>query len=173
MKNTRSYMNPYLAGFLLGLVILFSFYLTGAGPGASGAYKRVLAKVEQVIVPAHVANAEASYFHQYTANGQNPLNNRLVFMAVGILAGGFISGRLNKRTGFQLERGPNTTNRTRIIGAVAGGALFGIGSGFARGCTSGAGLDALATLATSGFVTIGVMFGVGYMAAWFFRKLWI
>ena len=31
------YMNPYLAGFLLGLVLLLTIFVTGRGLGASGA----------------------------------------------------------------------------------------------------------------------------------------
>lgn len=36
------YMNPYLAGFLLGLVLLASIVITGRGLGASGAVKGVV-----------------------------------------------------------------------------------------------------------------------------------
>ena len=35
-------MNPYLAGFLLGMVLLASFFITGRGLGASGAAKSVV-----------------------------------------------------------------------------------------------------------------------------------
>jgi hypothetical protein len=31
----------------------------------------------------------------------------------------------------------------------------------------------MAVLATSGFVVVAMIFGVGYLVAWFFRKLWI
>ena len=34
----KPYMNPYLAGFLLGLVLLATIYITGRGLGASGAF---------------------------------------------------------------------------------------------------------------------------------------
>ena len=33
------YMNPYLAGTLLGLVLLMAMYLSGRGLGASGGIK--------------------------------------------------------------------------------------------------------------------------------------
>ena len=38
MKD-KPYMNPYFAGFLLGLVLLVTIYITGRGLGASGAIK--------------------------------------------------------------------------------------------------------------------------------------
>jgi uncharacterized protein len=34
MKQAKPYMNPYLAGFLLGLVLLATIYITGRGTGS-------------------------------------------------------------------------------------------------------------------------------------------
>ena len=64
-------------------------------------------------------------------------------------------------------------SKKRWIFAILGGALFGIGAQFARGCTSGAALSGMAVLSTAGFVTMMAIFGTGYAAAYFFRKLWI
>lgn len=171
-NKPKRYMNPYLAGVLLGLVILLSFYLTNEGLGASGAFKRGVATVENVIAPSHV-NSENSVFQHYVKNGKSPMKNRLVFMIIGVFVGGFISGAINNRLKLKLEHSPKITSKKRAIAAVIGGVLFGIGASFGRGCTSGAGLDAMATLATSGFIVVGMIFGVGYLVAWFFRKLWV
>ena len=38
MEETK-YMNPYLAGVLLGLLLIATIYITGRGLGASGAIK--------------------------------------------------------------------------------------------------------------------------------------
>ena len=171
-KSPKGYMNPYLAGVLLGLVITGSFFLTREGLGASGAFKRTVAAVENVIVPSHVAS-ENSAFEHYVQDGKNPLKNRLVFMVLGVFIGGFISGAINNRLKLKLEHSPKITSKKRAIFAIIGGALFGIGSAFGRGCTSGAGLDGMAVLATSGFIVVGAIFGSGYLFAWFFRKLWI
>jgi uncharacterized protein len=171
-KPPRKYMNPYLAGVLLGIVIILSFYFTREGLGASGAFKRGVAKVEQIIIPAHV-ESEKSAFHHYITDGKDPLKNRLVYMIIGVFLGGFISGAVNRRLKLKLEHSPKITSRKRAVAAIIGGALFGIGSAFGRGCTSGAGLDALSVMATSGFVVVGMIFGTGYVVAWFFRKLWV
>jgi hypothetical protein len=61
----------------------------------------------------------------------------------------------------------------RLSFALAGGLLFGLGSQFGRGCTSGAALSGMATLSAAGFVTMMAIFGTGYVIAYFFRKLWI
>ncbi len=172
MENTKKYMNPYLAGFILGLIILFSFWHTREGLGSSGAVKRAVAKIEQIVVPSHIENPN-SYFHKYVKNGKEPLKNRLVFMVIGLLLGGFISGIINNRLKLKLEHSPKLTSKKRIIAAVLGGVMFGIGASFARGCASGGGLSAMAVFATSGFVLVAVMFGTGYLFAWFFRKLWL
>ena len=37
-KELKEYMNPYWAGFGLGLVLLFAYLLVGRGLGASGAF---------------------------------------------------------------------------------------------------------------------------------------
>ena len=39
MKQGNNYMNPYFAGFLLGLLLLATIYITGRGLGSSGAVK--------------------------------------------------------------------------------------------------------------------------------------
>jgi len=51
--------------------------------------------------------------------------------------------------------------------------LFGIGSQFGRGCTSGAALSGSATFSFGGVVVMLVIFGAAYAFAWFFRKMWI
>ena len=172
MEAPKKYMNSYLAGVLLGLVIIASFYFTREGLGASGAFKRTAAAVEQIIVPKHLENPN-SYFHKYVENGENPMKNRLVFMIVGVFIGGFISGAINRRLKLKLEHSPKITKRKRAIAALIGGVLFGLGASFGRGCTSGAALSGMAVLSLAGFVTMISIFGSAYLFAWFFRKLWI
>ena len=64
MEGKRKYMNSYLAGVLLGLVIVASFFFTREGLGASGAFKRTAAKIEQVIIPDYINNPD-TYFNKY------------------------------------------------------------------------------------------------------------
>ncbi len=172
MEGTKKYMNSYLAGVLLGIVILFSFYLTREGLGASGAFKRVGAEIVNVVAPSHTHAAD-TYSSKYFKDGKNPLKNRLVFMILGVFIGGFISGAIAGRLKLKVEHSPKITSKKRLVAALIGGALFGIGASFGRGCTSGAGLDGMAVLATSGFVVVAAIFGSGYIFAWLFRKLWI
>jgi uncharacterized membrane protein YedE/YeeE len=169
--NTK-YMNPYLAGFFLGLVLLATIYITGRGLGASGAIKDTVAAIADGIAPKHT---EASpFFGTITGPGKdNPLKAWLIFEIVGVIIGGFISGLVSDRLKFVTEAGPKVKPKLRWISAAAGGALFGIGAEFARGCTSGAALSGMAVLSTAGFVTMMAIFGTGYAVAFFGRKLWI
>ena len=165
-------MNPYLAGVLLGLVLLGTIYITGRGLGASGAIKSgVIATVESV-APEHAENG--LYYSQQAAEREGgPLNNWLVFEVLGVIVGAFFSGVWANRVGLKFEKGPKATNWGRIIGARAGGALFGFGSQLARGCTSGSALSGMAVMSFGGIITMFAIFGSAYAFAYFFRKLWL
>jgi uncharacterized protein len=169
--NTK-YMNPYLAGFFLGLVLLATIFLTGRGLGASGAIKSIVVATVDAVAPSH---AELSSFYgSYVGAGkESPLKTWLVFEVVGVLIGGFISGLTMDRLEITTESGPRVRPHKRWIFALIGGGLFGIGAQYARGCTSGAALSGMAVLSTAGFVAMMAIFGAGYAVAYFARKLWI
>jgi hypothetical protein len=166
------YMNPYLAGFLLGLVLLLTIYITGRGLGASGALKSVVAATVSATAPEHAAQSE--FYRDFSStHGGGPLKQWLVFEVIGVLIGGFLSGVVSRRLTWTTEKGPRVTNALRIGMALLGGALFGAGAQFARGCTSGAALSGMAVLSAGGIITMMAIFGTGYAVAYFFRKLWI
>jgi len=165
-------MNPYLAGFFLGLVLLATIFITGRGLGASGAIKSIVVATVDGVAPSHAENS--SFYGTYVGPGKdNPLKSWLVFEVVGVLIGGFISGLVSDRLKIVTESGPKVNRNVRWLFASIGGALFGIGAQFARGCTSGAALSGMAVLSTAGFVTMMAIFGTGYAFAYFARKLWL
>jgi uncharacterized membrane protein YedE/YeeE len=168
----NNYMNPYLAGVLLGLLLVATIYITGRGLGASGVAKSATIAAVSVIAPEHTENTK--FYKEYNAehNG-NPLMNWLVFEVIGVIIGAFISGLISNRLDLKLEMGPNTRIKFRIIGALIGGLLWGIGSQLGRGCTSGAALSGMAVMSTGGIFTMMAIFAGAYMFAYFFRKLWI
>lgn len=171
MKAT-SYMNPYVAGVLLGLVLLATVYITGRGLGASGAVKSVVATSVKAVAPTHYQSA--AVYRDYAAeHPDGPMKSWLVFEVLGVLIGAFISGLLSNRIGLKLEKGPRVTNKTRILTAILGGLLFGFGSQLGRGCTSGSALSGMAVMSLGGIVTMMAIFGGAYALAWFFRRLWL
>jgi uncharacterized membrane protein YedE/YeeE len=165
------YLNPYLAGFLLGLLLLVTIFLTGRGLGASGAYRSVLATGMLSAAPARAA-ANDFYVHAAT-EGASPLKSWLVFEISGVLLGAFLSGVVSDRVRLFTERPPHVTVRRRLVAALLGGALFGVGAQFARGCTSGAALSGMAVMSLGGIVTMLAIFGSAYGTAYFVRRLWL
>lgn len=170
-KKGNKYMNPYIAGVLLGLVLLASFYLTGRGLGASGAMRSVVVSTVGSVSPDYAENS--GYFSKYFGEGKSPMKSWLVLEVFGVLIGGLISGAVSGRLKFKLEKSPKITSRRRIWLAILGGALFGLGSQLGRGCTSGAALTGMANLSLAGYVTMMAIFGTAFALAYFFRKNWI
>jgi len=165
-------MNPYLAGFLLGLVLLATIFVTGRGLGASGAAKSVVVALVGEAAPEHAA-ANPFYARLLAPGHEPPMKSWLVFEVAGVLIGAFVSGLSADRLRFVTERGPRVGVRARLLFAAAGGALFGAGAQLARGCTSGAALSGMAVLSVAGFVTMLAIFGTGFAFAWFTRRLWL
>jgi hypothetical protein len=167
----KRYMNPYLAGVLLGLVLLSAMVISGRGLGASGGIKYCVVSIVGAVNPSHIENSVS--YSKYFEGGKKPITNWLTLEIFGIVAGGFISGALSGRLKLKVERSPKITVARRLIFAFLGGVLFVYGGQLARGCTSGAALSGMAVLSTAGFVTMIAIFGSAYMFAWFFRKNWI
>jgi hypothetical protein len=167
----KPYMNPYIAGTMLGIVLLFAMFLSGRGLGASGGIKYCVVSVVGAISPPHAE--ESVYYSKYFEGGEKPLKNWLTIEIFGVLIGGFLSGALSKRLKFKIEKSPNISNARRLLFAFLGGVFFVYGAQLARGCTSGAALSGMAVLSVAGFVTMIAIFGSAYIFAWFFRKNWI
>jgi uncharacterized membrane protein YedE/YeeE len=161
------YMNPYLAGIWLGLTLLVSFLILGAGLGASSGLARIAACTELCIAKAHTLSSE--YFGQW---GQKPMQYYLVFMLAGTFIGGMCSALLADRMKLQIERGRRSSIRVRSTFALVGGVLVGFASRLAQGCTSGQALSGTALLLTGSFVFLICIFVGGYATARFFRRQW-
>ena len=64
--NETKYMNSYLAGVLLGLLLLATIYITGRGLGASGAIKSLAIATVESVAPEHTENA--TFYKEYSAS---------------------------------------------------------------------------------------------------------
>lgn len=169
-RPEKSYINPYLAGALLGLVLFGAFFFTGNGLGASGGLNRILVFFEDLIAPEHVDRTP--YLLAMAGGDTNPLDSWVVFVAIGVLFGGFISGWRNGRLKLETNKGPNISNRQRWLMAFIGGAFMGFGARFARGCTSGQALSGGAVLSAGSWAFMFAVFGGAYAVAYFVRKAW-
>lgn len=171
MSNPKPYWNPYLAGVLLGLVLLATFLIAGQGLGASAFPKRTIALAADAVAPEWTANN--AQLGPYVADGANPLRNWLVIEAIAVVLGGFLGAVLGGRFKPAVERGPNIGVRGRLALAFGGGAIMGFAAALARGCTSGQALSGGATLATGSWVFMLMFFGGAYAFAYVVRRQWI
>ncbi len=174
-KNPTSktrYINPYLGGVLLGLVLIAANFISGRGLGASGAAKSTIVAAVETVAPQHAENT--TYFKEYTdSHPKGAMKSWLVFQTMGVIVGAFLSGVVFNRLKLKVEHSPKITSRRRIIFAVMGGILFGFGSQLGRGCTSGSALSGMTVLSLGGFISMAAIFGTAFALAYFLRKNWI
>lgn len=171
MTTPKPYMNPYLAGLGLGLVLLAAFVVMGRGLGASGALSSVLTAGVNSAAPLH-AQSNNFYREYLSAPNGNPLNDWLVYEILGVLIGGFISGALSGRIKRSVDKGTRITISGRMVYALFGGILMGLGSKIARGCTSGQALTGGALMSVGSWVFMIVVFITAYAVAFLFKKQW-
>jgi uncharacterized protein len=166
------YLNPYVGGVLLGIVLLAANFVSGRGLGASGAIKSAIVTTMTAVAPS--SEQTSGFVKEYTeAHPGNPMKTWLVFEMLGVLVGGFLSGAFAGRLKFKVEHSPKITSKRRLIFAGAGGLLFGFGAELGRGCTSGSALSGMAVLSLGGFISMMAIFGTAYALAYFVRKNWI
>jgi uncharacterized membrane protein YedE/YeeE len=169
-RETKEYVNPYLGGTLLGLVLFSAYYFTGAGLGASGAISRIQTFLLDIFASSHVD--KVAYFAHYGGGSMIALDSAAVLMLLGTFLGGLISGYFTGRLKFETRKGPKISNIMRWVMAFSGGAIMGFGARLARGCTSGQALSGGAVLSVGSWVFMFSIFIGGYAVAWFVRKLW-
>jgi len=168
--EARPYTNPYLAGALLGVVLFGAFALTHSGLGASGAVSRIQVAATAAVAQSHVDHV--GYFAAIGAGGRHALDHSSVMMLLGTFAGGLVSAYRHHRLKLEVCKGPQVSTRTRLVLALAGGALMGYGARFARGCTSGQALSGGAVLSAGSWTFMIAVFLGAYALAYSVRRLW-
>jgi uncharacterized membrane protein YedE/YeeE len=169
-RAARPFWNPYVVGFLLGLVLLATYLVTGRGLGATGAFSSVAAWLAGFAGAEHVAGNPV---HARYLNDGAPLVSWTLFLLIGAFAGAWISGLQGGRIKAAIERGPRVTNSQRMMLAVAGGFLAAYGAKIAKGCTSGQALTGGSILNVGSLVFMLAVFASAYALAYFLRKEWI
>jgi uncharacterized membrane protein YedE/YeeE len=165
-----AYMNPYLAGFGIGLVLLATFVIMGRGLGASGAFSAFLVWALSFFAPDYVTSnaVHAGYW-----NEGRPLMAFLVFLTVGSFTGAAVSGWLAGRTALVTEHGPRISVQGRLALAFVGGAIMAVGAKLASGCTSGQALTGGAALNVGSWTFMIAVFIGGYAVAPLLRRQWV
>src|SRR5512140_155628 len=166
----RPFWNPYVAGVVLGLVLLASFLVMGFGLGSSGAVTRFAVFAAHLVAPKTIETN--AYFSQYYGPGKNILEDWLVFEVLGVFLGGVLGAYSAGRLRIGIEKGPRATTALRFVLAVVGGVLMGFAARLARGCTSGQALTGGAALSLGSWVFMMAVFTGGYLVAPLVRREW-
>ena len=161
-SESTKYMNPLVAGLMLGVVLLSTFVITGHGLGATGFTTRLTAWLGMYVAP--VATSANDYLGGMVEDG-SPLSAWITWQVVGVAIGALFSAFLAKRIHFQLEGKKYLGGAKRPFTALVGGLLAGFGARVAAGCTSGLGLSGAAVLSLAGFTFLGTFFAVGLLAS--------
>jgi uncharacterized protein len=171
-RAPRPYIDPYLSGIGIGVVLLAAYVVVGQGLGASGAFASVVASGTAVVEGTPRAAASPAMAPYLPHGIASPLQDWLVFELVGVMLGGFTSAWVAGRLRRDVERGAALGVGQRMTAAVSGGVLMGIGAKFARGCTSGQALSGGALLSVGSWIFIASCFAAGYVLAPAARRLW-
>ncbi len=169
MKDER-FWNPYLSGFLLGLVLLLTFYIFGRGLGASGFFDRLAAAILYPFSPDAISSHP--YWHKYFYHGRFPLDNFLIYLVIGVFMGGLIASLIAGDFKVRTQYGPRFSKGKRLIWAFIGGIILAIATRFSRGCTSGQALTGGAELVVGSWIFAFSFFFAGPITAVIIKKMW-
>jgi hypothetical protein len=164
------FLNPYLAGFMLGLVLLATYVVTGRGLGATAGFAAVATWLAGL---AGLEHLQGNVVHMKYWNDGAPLLNWTLFLLLGALIGAAISGWQARRFSLTVERGPHISDGRRLLLAFAGGVIAAYGAKLAKGCTSGQALTGASVLNVSGLVFMGAVFASAFVVAQLVRKEWL
>ncbi len=160
--------SPYVAGILLGIVIILAVVLTNNLLGASGAFENLAGLIGKAVAPQVFSNV---YFNYIMPSGIT----WAVILMVGIFLGGMLGAATSKTLKWgkkdaansdkQWKRvfGPQTWKRW-VLGFL-GAIILEYGAGIAGGCTSGLLISGGSLLVPAAFLFMGGMFASGILTA--------
>jgi uncharacterized protein len=150
--------SPYAVGIGIGVLCWLAFLLSDKTLGCSTAFVRSAGMIKRLLHGKRVLREP--YFQRYT-----PTVDWQWMLVVGILAGSFLSAQLSGS--FAPRWTPPTWAATfggaalpRLIVALVGGVLIGLGARWAGGCTSGHGISGTLQLTVSSWLAT-ICFFVG------------
>ncbi|WP_456432003.1 YeeE/YedE thiosulfate transporter family protein [Nitratifractor sp.] len=166
----KQYWNPYFGGVVLGTMLFLVFAIASQGFGASGTFSRATA---QLLVDSDKSWLHNAYIASYFRHGGSALNNWTVIETVGILLGGFASALLAGRFMFRPDKARRYPVAKRFLWAFVGGMIIEFSTRLTRGCTSGQGLDGMATFSVGTWIFMFAVFAAALIFSPLFRKQWV
>ena len=155
--------SPYAVGIGIGVLSWLAFLLSDHPLGVSTAYARTSGMIEKAFCGKRAE--EKAYYREYA-----PTIDWGWMLMIGLLVGAFLSAWMSGV--FRWEITPPLWRQTfgdtpiaRILVALAGGFLLGLGARWAGGCTSGHGISGTLQLVVSGWVAFLCFFVGGVITA--------
>jgi hypothetical protein len=160
--------SPYVAGILLGIVVILAVVLSKTLLGASGTFENLAGMIGKAIAPKAFDNM---YFNFIMPSGIT----WAVYLMIGIFFGGMLGAASSKTLKWgkkdaansdpQWKRifGPQTWKRW-VLGFL-GAIVLEYGAGIAGGCTSGLLISGGSLLVPAAFIFMGGMFASGIVTA--------
>jgi len=166
----KNYWNPYFGGVVLGTMLFLSFVIASQGFGASGTFSRAVA---QTLTQIDKSWLENTYVASYFKHSNNALISWTVLETIGIFFGGFVSALLAGRFMLKPDKAQSYPILKRFLWAFLGGAIIAFATRLTRGCTSGQGLDGMATFSVGAWIFMFMAFAGALIISPLFRKEWV
>jgi len=149
---TMSRWSPEVVGVGVGILSWLAFLLMDRPIGCSTAFSKTTGLLEKIFRPAWVA--------------RNPYYKKIGvaidgtwMLVVGLLIGAFVSARLSGA--FHWHWVPNLWAQAfgpapipRLVAALLGGMLIGLGARWADGCTSGHGISGILQMSVTSIIAV-------------------
>ena len=155
--------SPYVAGAGIGVLCCIAFLVSDRPIGCSTAFVKARGLIDKALNAKNMEKNE--YYHKIV-----PRVDWQLVIVPGIIIGAFISAFLSGT--FHVLWVPTLWGQTfgynpvlRIIVAIAGGLLLGLGSRWAGGCTSGHGISGSIQLSLASIITACCFFIGGIAVA--------
>ncbi|MDD3803914.1 MAG: YeeE/YedE thiosulfate transporter family protein [bacterium] len=154
--------NPYIAGAIIGLLSMASFFFSDKPIGCSTAYARVSGMAAKLFMKDKIN--KNLFFMKFPAEVDWE-----VMLVIGVFIGAFLSFILSGESRVRIPdiwslRFGNSL-LLRVIAAFAGGVIMGFGARLAGGCTSGHGISGTLQLSVSSWIAVIMFFAAGIVTA--------
>ncbi|HPX73133.1 MAG TPA: YeeE/YedE thiosulfate transporter family protein [Methanoregulaceae archaeon] len=155
--------SPYLVGVCIGLLVCLAFVLSDRPIGCSTGFVKIRGLAEKIFCSKKIQEKE--YYKKFP-----PAVDWQLMIIPGIIIGAFLSSVLSGTFGLFIipplwaeQFGSSAV--LRIIAAITGGILLGIGARWAGGCTSGHGISGSLQLSVGSILSSACFFAGGIAMA--------
>jgi uncharacterized protein len=155
--------SPYVVGLGIGVLSWLAFLLSHHPIGVSTAYGKTMAMVERTV--GGDRTVRRSYYQEHP-----PGIDWEWMLVAGLFVGALVSAHMSgdfspKLLPERWKQAFGLAPLPRVLTAMAGGILIGIGARWAGGCTSGHGISGTLQLAVSSWVALLCFFAGGVATA--------